>query len=948
MNNSINEKERKLLEKFMPKDKVGIRILDDTQLENVFPSCNSLLQRIEKHRRNICEISNMEYTDRDYQFDMMYDNVFSIFGKRGSGKTSTLLTLKMILKSQSSYDRILPLIIPDVIPENENILSWLMAILEDEVCSLEYQLKQIDENLAKDDGIFKNCKVNDNKSLRNKFENIKKMIYSKNFRPEISASYYEALGGAEIKTRNSYEFSKGMSQFWYEMINAINKIIKNDGRDDVPLIFIMFDDVDLNPERANELLSTIIKYLSHPNLIVITTADEELFLKVVENTFKYKLKSPFIALNYDNTKKALRQVLDEAFFDEDIEEEEKEDTMAKMYLDKVLPPSARYFLNTFSKWDDKSEFIIGFEKEINSLKLMLSHLIADFSSSIKNETTGEKDTFLYYKNNFLKFYVSFFGKTSRQIQNEWIIICEFINNVLLAVSNIGDNPGIYKRKMYYIVREFLHNSINTNSELKDAIGDINDLVNHIFYWEYSGYPFYVDYNYMSAILQEESRGKYANRGEIERQIYSVISVMALCAFVENILLILDSKEGTTISKRREHLHLGKTLENFFKWVMQNGQIVKRYSHSAYMLYLYEDFLENPKSLINFNLHNSRSVRNVLLKLENKSDFNTRFFEDFETDSDKEWDYYRTYAIMFFMLYNNIYCIDKYFLGRISYIEEVFEVPSRCTIALNMIFSEKICYIIKNNLLSQQNKEELGYGAIWPIVREKEVNYTLGKALNKAVNSVDRLNIDNKDYETTLQDLKNMAVMFKEYYIIDLDKYNKSIEGIERVIDDIAAIIVVNLRKVLTEMKRKDENAPTLSKKTLREFKRAMEELNYRTGGKLAEILYMRMMDVYASVDLVASINGEEILNEFANQIIHLINIQDNYFKNMLKKEEKSNINSADYYKQEFLNQDNPASENLYAQLLKKIEDESSMQNEIFQEIDDYIYEKIEEDVSYNG
>ena len=39
---------------------------------------------------------------------------------------------------------------------------------------------------------------------------------------------------------------------------------------------------------------------------------------------------------------------------------------------------------------------------------------------------------------------------------------------------------------------------------------------------------------------------------------------------------------------------------------------------------------------------------------------------------------------------------------------------------------------------------------------------------------------------------------------------------------------------------------------------------------------------------------------------------------------------------------------LYKQLLEKIKNEPRLRDEIFQEIDDYIYEKIEEDVSYNG
>lgn len=51
----------------------------------------------------------------------------------------------------------------------------------------------------------------------------------------------------------------------------------------VSIIYFIFGDVDRAPEKISELLSIIIKYLSHPHVIVITTADEEMFLEVIEN-----------------------------------------------------------------------------------------------------------------------------------------------------------------------------------------------------------------------------------------------------------------------------------------------------------------------------------------------------------------------------------------------------------------------------------------------------------------------------------------------------------------------------------------------------------------------------------------------------------------------------------------------------------------------------------------
>ena len=71
--------------------KVGIRLLTDIQLENVLPTYENLF-----HKINVCrEVAYKELQEnmkssrkRYYQDNFMYDNVFSILGPRGTGKTS--------------------------------------------------------------------------------------------------------------------------------------------------------------------------------------------------------------------------------------------------------------------------------------------------------------------------------------------------------------------------------------------------------------------------------------------------------------------------------------------------------------------------------------------------------------------------------------------------------------------------------------------------------------------------------------------------------------------------------------------------------------------------------------------------------------------------------------------------------------------------------------------
>ena len=68
----------------MPMHKVGIKLLADKQIRNVLPSYENLLDRIKKHREEIGKLNGEKF--RHYQYNMMYDNVFSVYGKEGQEK----------------------------------------------------------------------------------------------------------------------------------------------------------------------------------------------------------------------------------------------------------------------------------------------------------------------------------------------------------------------------------------------------------------------------------------------------------------------------------------------------------------------------------------------------------------------------------------------------------------------------------------------------------------------------------------------------------------------------------------------------------------------------------------------------------------------------------------------------------------------------------------------
>ena len=80
--------------------KVGIKVLSDTQLENVLPTYENLLDKVEVCRR-VAKTELESIKKRHYQYNFMYDNVFSILGQRGTGKTSVAFTLRNKLQNDA-------------------------------------------------------------------------------------------------------------------------------------------------------------------------------------------------------------------------------------------------------------------------------------------------------------------------------------------------------------------------------------------------------------------------------------------------------------------------------------------------------------------------------------------------------------------------------------------------------------------------------------------------------------------------------------------------------------------------------------------------------------------------------------------------------------------------------------------------------------------------------
>lgn len=561
--------------------KVGVKILTEGQLENILPTYENLFHKIDVCRKVALEEKNREIenaTKRHYQYNFMYDNVFSILGKRGTGKTSVALTLRTMIedKYKNEHDTVLPLIIPEIIPEDCSILGWLLAIVREAMEELEEKVSARERD-SKNLEYWRRCKYTEGEkneqSLTYQLDELCQMFYAKGYNPGNDTSYYRAIENSSKQSDDYYKFARKIAELWDSWVERIqycagmekgqDKSAQREGKSSIPLIYFVFDDVDLAPEKIEELLSVIIKYLSHPNIIVITTADEELFLEVIENQLDKNIgRYPRDLRNYLTSNQRNKYVLWGG--PRENEKQEANDDLvsqtARMYLGKVLPTSTRYYLRLFNTALEKETFCL--EDDINLGQGIRAEIIKLMKGpedekagkeNRRNKANGETkeniETFLGNNEKIINFYLKFIGNTSRQIGNVYIAIQDLVTNLLQIVKK-GNKGEVRWEKLllqiYQNCRYFLLVAINANHTLSNEIEHVDVFVDELFLQEYNQWKMFCNYAFLSDFLYKKLKNKSKSV-----QVEMGLRFFSLIAFVENILLIMEQlfPEGITNRKK---------------------------------------------------------------------------------------------------------------------------------------------------------------------------------------------------------------------------------------------------------------------------------------------------------------------------------------------------------------------------------------------------------------
>ena len=611
----------------VPHHKMGIKILDKAQLKNLFPDYESLLERIEEHRKQL-NVLNRKKDYIDNQYNLMYDNVFSIMGKRGAGKTSAVLTLKQLLRSRNKNDIVLPIIMPEIIPQECSMIGWILSLLEESVKELEVlsEKKPDGESL-----FFEGCMRKSNDSLLREYNKVKELCYSQFYQVQAAESFTAAIVNTEQQTQNSFNFSHELVRFWDELVRTVKQTCSPDAE---PLIYIIFDDVDLMPDAVISLMSTIIKYLSHPNLIVFVTADEDLLYDVIENSMNKRLGKYEELKTYSALTEAAQwdDVLQEGTFFSEMNKErlmlrineklEIEREIPKLYGDKILPPSCKYYLRTFKGNKEKARFIERVqvdESDQKETEITLEKFVKDQIAKYIQETGQEgAANFVLYKDKFIKAYFAFWGETSRQLANETLILKDFINHVISIHNKFRKNEYTeeeYYENFYYIIKKFMNSTLNALGNVGLSLKEVSELVDELIVYVPENWGIYLNYSYLRELT--ENRMNNERLINLKESIRQPVLLVILLFFIENILLMEKKSLASLQWGERKRIHGRGILVDILDHITggKNSLVCKSQGEDLNeFLVFYEGIIDSPEILIEYDISKVRSVRVYLQTL----------------------------------------------------------------------------------------------------------------------------------------------------------------------------------------------------------------------------------------------------------------------------------------------------------------------------------------------
>lgn len=568
--------------------KIGARRLNENQATILLPSYPKIKTQINQFREEAKKFNNhiksnnlLDNFERDEEFSN-FDNVITILGGRGSGKTSVFLTLKKYYSSEyiKKNDIILPLIVPDNMGENSDTLGWIISYLGRYVEDLESKFRNKDNEEAAYYG-RKQCIGNKDDTLKEKFKELRKTY-------EIRKEAY--LNKVLKRDEGTREYIQDKAKIteadqllivdFKEFVNSLIATQKKVQPDIEPLILVFFDDVDISAHRCPEVLETIRNYLNHPNIVVFVSGDFKVFSEIV--CLEFLRKESVSNKDYDQVFIPIYQVKDNNVNKYSALELRKD--RSQEYLKKVLPPSFRFEMEKLSD-KEKSNFFYEIENRDNYNNPTLSQLIQNIKHKDKEfirELLGDEDDFFMSNQDIPCAIFKIFDNNPRGLINPYYYLYQ---KIFLDEEQIWDIKD---------VKQFLQIIINSSSSLQKYKEDLNDIfvINESNANSDNVLPLiYINYH----MLLE----KFLNEITKNKQNYLIIeehtTLYILCFFFEKLIKFTNPNYSNFYQGDSLPVILNYQIKKLFPNINDNALLLKIYS-----------VLSNRIPLNNINLFNNKN------------------------------------------------------------------------------------------------------------------------------------------------------------------------------------------------------------------------------------------------------------------------------------------------------------------------------------------------------
>lgn len=631
-----------------PNYKNGVKTLNEIQMTNGLPGYSLLKNKIEKIRIEATKVDRTSLLNGSFE-SIKYDNFFSILGGRGAGKTSILMTISNHYKNRSE-NIVLPLIMPELIDKKDNFIGWILSAMEYNLRELEDKIKEYgyrkEENsymkICEKNSLFERCQFNHRNNLREKFEQLKKSYYTRSYVSYKKGEDYSMdMELISSVIDNNFSLIDKFTEYWNMLIDVYSEYIKAKEKNNaMPLIFVIMDDTDLKPQIINELVFTIPKLFSHPNVVVIISASQKTLNYTVKNYMYQSITGKsfdlmdLMDLEYSYNGKNLNEDYEyeniNAIKFHNLRYGKEYDKISKLtneILRKLFPVCNRFYLKKYDRYEDKGllqYFDSETETTIDISKVIAKKLNVFLHSTIEQHKKHqihllENDQITYSEaivskiHNFnliyleedtiicSKMHLSFLGQYPRDIINVYLALNDTLNELNKCLTDF------YKKNKNYTIEEIIpdtliNNIYNSVLMFLDAavlsnkkLSMFTTLTKDIIIKQKQHWKLYVDY---SIVLDVFSNPHYIAQNKLEPEAF--VEMICLLNFIEQLIVLVMPQ------RKKSHGY-----DEFKELMMMcNIEIIRFSSDLNSMLkqyYWYHAFRIIPK----FNIHKEEHLKNFL-------------------------------------------------------------------------------------------------------------------------------------------------------------------------------------------------------------------------------------------------------------------------------------------------------------------------------------------------